>query len=500
MGVDAGRFKCKDGTVVSVSRHQCPEWAQRFPGGEGWSAYPHTWEHTYEAVSGGNGITLTPAYWQWMWNPLINRYEAIYALSEVGGGYINLAANLDKGWSSKYHVPKDSAIMPKVEGITSAYNIHKIMLDASGNPIRKNGSTRIEALRLKDGPPDPNLVNPQTTPWLFVQFRSIDRDGNIGYAPKGIKGCYFPILVKEQAWVKDEYIEAFLDEYPTAAAPPPEEPMPERTAGTAIDISAFQGPIDWKNLTRVDLVIMRATYGFGGATEDAWFQEYWRQAWYWSYHRQAYSWHYPNLSPESQHNVFVDVMDRAGGLKPEDGAPDLDFEDLRSVPIQEALDSLEQRLLMTDLAFNCITGVYSRASLLSQATKNQLEFLRGRPLWLAGYPFAKTTPIPIDYLPPDQIPAGYLTFDLGWEKWQWAETLPYNGLPVGLVGGATYSGKGDADITRGTFEAYWKRTGRTLRTDPRFVYRRKLHSLMAVTFPNSIGERYAKHPFLDRRA
>jgi len=150
--------------------------------------------------------------------------------------------------------------------------------------------------------------------------------------------------------------------------------------------------------------------------------------------------------------------------------------------------------------FNCITGVYSRASLLSQATKNQLEFLRGRPLWLAGYPFAKTTPIPIDYLPPDQIPAGYLTFDLGWEKWQWAETLPYNGLPVGLVGGATYSGKGDADITRGTFEAYWKRTGRTLRTDPRFVYRRKLHSLMAVTFPNSIGERYAKHPFLDRRA
>ena len=465
-------------------------------------AYPMGWKLLRQPKSGYSYLFYTPGWWDFLISPYINAPNVVLSTGGDGKptgiivlnkGLFNTKPNVGRGFMDGQPIPDPPwEFPPKAECLTSTLAIHKVL-------ERKNGSTKIETFKLSDPAPDPLVYNYITTPWLFYRFMAVNPDDTLSYN-WGNENNIPCISVDGYAWIEDEKLE-FFKEYPGAAPvpPPPEEPMPEPTYGTNIDVSQFQ-KVKWKELPRVDLVTMRSNFGLN---EDDAFRDNWKNAWYWSYHRQFYTWLLANFEPETLVNFIYDLMSVVG-WNPQDGVPAIDFEDasLQGRTFAEALNKLEQMLILMDAAFGCKCEVYSRASFLSQASKAQLEFLRGRPLWLAGYPYLPTAEIPAGYLPPAEIYPGYLIYDLGWDKWQFAETMDFNGLVEGYdpETDKTYSGKGDANITRGTFEQYWARTGRTLRTDPRFVYRRKLHSLMAVTFPNSIGAKYAKHPLLDRRA
>ena len=91
---------------------------------------------------------------------------------------------------------------PVAAGVSSGGNLVKVL------EIR-NGSARIEMLYVRSSPPDPLLVNYQTTPWLVTKFTSVSITGGLGNA--GGIDVYFPNLSALEGgyWVSLDRVELF---------------------------------------------------------------------------------------------------------------------------------------------------------------------------------------------------------------------------------------------------------------------------------------------------
>jgi len=213
---DTEYYKCDDGTGP-ITRVLCPEFKKKFPGGEDedgerWTAYPMPRAHFYNPKGGDNLLEIPRPWWEYYWD--INSPEGARAGSRVGGGYIQFNANQGKGWNPNDKIPRDTAVLPKVDGITMGswlwtesqtyQNVHRVL-------ERKNGSTRVEAFLASDMPPDPAIINPRTARHKFVLGTGIDKNGKSVLMNGTI--TYWPLLVKSQggrppaAWIPDEALE-----------------------------------------------------------------------------------------------------------------------------------------------------------------------------------------------------------------------------------------------------------------------------------------------------
>ncbi|KKM14555.1 hypothetical protein LCGC14_1704960 [marine sediment metagenome] len=278
---------------VPYSRWNDPGW----PFGEGKTkTYPAPMKHTYLPKSGNNAHIVSSSWLEY--TKIINHSLGFLSLLVIDGGWINKASN--KEYPTGHQIPYPPPYNPKVEGITSIENYHKV-------EERHNGSTRIAAFDYKQSPPDPTIVNPTTHPYLFNHFTSIDAEGNIGHAPQGYN-TYIPILGKDgNAWIVDEQLEH-------GAIPPKEEPMEIKRAW-GVDISKWNGNynddgID-EGFPKLSFVILKAWDGAYDRTSDtvSTFKEQYASVEPIP-HKGGYGWYQTEQSPITQADLVLFIADK----------------------------------------------------------------------------------------------------------------------------------------------------------------------------------------------
>jgi GH25 family lysozyme M1 (1,4-beta-N-acetylmuramidase) len=211
-------------------------------------AYPAVYEIWREPKGGDTNHRISQQWWDFTRE--INRMMGSLAgwekARKVWSGWINSAANPE--YEPGAQLPGNPDPLPVVEGVITVDNYVEIL-------ERRNGSSRIKIFDYLMSPPDLNKINPKAKPELFDEFHSVDKDGNVGFAPEGEK-FYFPRLAKNGiGWLPDEILE-FGVNLPKIFQPA--SAMRERAFG--LDISKYD--LRYSAIVRpVDFVIQRASYG-----------------------------------------------------------------------------------------------------------------------------------------------------------------------------------------------------------------------------------------------
>lgn len=207
---------CTTGFLVPFSRYQDDCW--KF--GKA-STYPAPTKYFRTPLGGDNAAYLSPEWLKFIKD--INPPKSFEVLMVIDAVLFNRPSNPQYITGDKIPYPPPEPL--KAEGITSITNYHKAV-------EWKNGSTRIEAFDYKDLPPDPNIINQYTQPWMFHRVSSINREGDIGYAPKG-EETWLPILaIGGQAWLFDEKLEQGVEL-------PKDRQMPNIVRAWGADISKW---------------------------------------------------------------------------------------------------------------------------------------------------------------------------------------------------------------------------------------------------------------------
>ena len=184
-----------------------------------------------------------------------------------------------------------------------------------------------------------------------------------------------------------------------------------------IDVSHWQGPIDWAKVgTSVSFVSIKATEGKRGV--DSLFEENWKGVAEDGRVRGAYHYFQPLIDPVAQARHFCDVV---GSLGPMDLPPELDLENPPAwegvkladrVPRVKAwIDEVRARLGRDPMIY---TSAYFWKTVFASAPD-----FNALPLWVAHY---TTKPAPA-------YPPGW-----DWSFWQYSEkgTVPGINGPVDL--------------------------------------------------------------------
>lgn len=177
-----------------------------------------------------------------------------------------------------------------------------------------------------------------------------------------------------------------------------------------VDVSEFQGIIDWPAVARAGYgrAVIRATYG--GTVVDALFARNWAAAKKAGCTVRPYHFGVPAVGDAARQASFCWAqVQRAGGLKPNDGAPVLDL---------EVADALDDAALATWATTFCEaldarignasqrTSVYSYVAFIAEYPQT-FAALSDRALWIAD--------IGVE-APPDVGPYTH------WEGWQYSDT------------------------------------------------------------------------------
>ena len=174
------------------SRMADPDW----PNGFYFDWYPETVKLTAGPKSGDGAVSYNRKWLEYLRDLQPNDSAAVWitrvaaGLFNKGNGFIPI---LDLNQLKNE---------PKAESISSGGNVVKIL------EIR-NGSARVEMIFIRSNPPDPELVNYKTQPWLITKFTSVSRTGELGNA--GGIDVYFPNLAKKKTgyWVEMKRVELF---------------------------------------------------------------------------------------------------------------------------------------------------------------------------------------------------------------------------------------------------------------------------------------------------
>lgn len=177
-----------------------------------------------------------------------------------------------------------------------------------------------------------------------------------------------------------------------------------------IDVSHFQGAINWDMVVRtsVEFAYMKATGGSG--FEDPRFQENWHGSRQAGLLRGPYHFFYANESPEQQVEYFLSIV---GQLRSDDLPPMLDVE----IPSDSSKDRIQQASLKWLMLVEQKTGrlpiIYSDYSFANQYFDDPV--FSKYPLWIAEY--GKSSP---------DVPPVWR--EKGWRIWQHSQTGKVNGI------------------------------------------------------------------------
>lgn len=210
--------------------------------------YPGVIEIKPAPLSGDTSWRINQAWWDH--HRAINSTTAWWALRRNNAGWINWAQN--KEWGQGEVLPAQPIPFPKIEGINSIGNYVNV-LEVEGK------GAKIETFRFAKGPPDPAKVNPKTHPWLFSEFHSISKKGEIGNAPDGVLS-YFALVSKEgHGYLPLDSLE-FVDQIPQLKEEQVSKMSTPRHWARGLDISKYDLRYD-AAVRPVDFVIQRASYG-----------------------------------------------------------------------------------------------------------------------------------------------------------------------------------------------------------------------------------------------
>ena len=237
---------------------------------------------------------------------------------------------------------------------------------------------------------------------LFSLFVYQYRDGVLYYL--GYKSKHSNSLSKEDRDLHDIRIFEVLSTYK------------EKTIG--IDVSQYQGKIDWSDLKKVggdfvvDFVIIRSTAGKDKVDEK--FSFNWKNT-KGKYIRGAYHYYRPNENSLLQAENFIKTVKLSKGDLP----PILDIEKL---PKTQSLDSLKiglrRWLTKVEKHYKVKPIIYSGESYYSDFLKEEFSEY---PFWIANYNFWRKE------------------MDNDWFLWQFTEKAQVNGID-GLVDVNVFNG------------------------------------------------------------
>jgi lysozyme len=235
---------------------------------------------------------------------------------------------------------------------------------------------------------------------------------------------------------------------PTPAPRPPEPPQPPASNVRGIDVSRWQGVMDWQKAKTAG-----AQFAFIKATEgqswvDPQYGRNWAEAQKAGIPRGAYHFFRNGFSPENQAQHFVSTV-RSGGF----GELPLvaDIEDTQGTPNAEEVRTF---LLQVEMLSGRKPIVYTGAWWWNQF--GSLPWAKEYDLWIANY---RATPPPV-------LPAGWDT----WVFWQYTSTGPgpvygaqSNGIDLNYFNGSAddlrrYIGEDTAvptELVNGSFEGGW---------------------------------------------
>lgn len=181
--------------------------------------------------------------------------------------------------------------------------------------------------------------------------------------------------------------------------------MAENTSSTSlsgIDVSHFQGTVDWNAVKAAGIAFAFAKASDGNTYQDTQFKKNWQGMQAAGLPRGAYHFYESNDDPQTQANNFISVV---GSLEKSDLPPVIDIESTKgdfggnslATNLQICLDAIETALRCTPIIYtNC---AFWNANLNAGFSRY--------PLWIARYSSS-----------PPTIPNGWTS----WTFWQYSES------------------------------------------------------------------------------
>lgn len=149
-----------------------------------------------------------------------------------------------------------------------------------------------------------------------------------------------------------------------------------------IDVSEYQGDIDWATLidkNKIDFAFVRATVG--SDTKDSNFAENWRQLKRYNVPRGAYHYYRPNENSTDQADLFI----RTVRLEKGDFVPVLDIEKYSKV---QSITSLKNGLLnwltIVEGHYGVVPIIYTYSNFYEKVITDDKRFKK-YPIWIAHY-------------------------------------------------------------------------------------------------------------------
>ncbi len=155
------------------------------------------------------------------------------------------------------------------------------------------------------------------------------------------------------------------------------EDVGERYAVRGIDVSRYQGVIDWDSVAvNHEFAFIKASEGWNH--RDLAFRANWMEAGRAGLRRGAYHYFLPHTSIERQLSNYIDLVK----LEPGDLAPVLDVEDIGSLTGPELVDHVRQWLYLAEAHYGIKPIIYTGLNFYNRHLAGQFD---DYPLWLARY-------------------------------------------------------------------------------------------------------------------
>jgi lysozyme len=159
--------------------------------------------------------------------------------------------------------------------------------------------------------------------------------------------------------------------------------LPQRAEVLGLDVSHYQGEIDWKALSEMRVVKNRLRFVFIKATEgdylkDAQFERNWTEALNFRLKRGAYHYFKPHIDAKIQAHHFIQHLKIAKGDLP----PVLDIEESGNLSHKALIKSIKVWLQIVEQHYGIKPIIYSNLNFYKKHLRKDFSLY---PCWLAQY-------------------------------------------------------------------------------------------------------------------
>ncbi len=218
-------------------------------------------------------------------------------------------------------------------------------------------------------------------------------------------GKVIKTAVSTSRWFRDLFV---YDEYPHYEKFGIRIPRKYYLHG--IDVSYYQGKIDWEKVAKVDYNGIKVSFAFMKATEgitlvDSYFQRNWRETKNAGVIRGAYHYFKPNKSGLWQARFFL----QTAKFEPGDLPPVIDIEEASGLSKNELIPNIQDFLNEVELKTKVKPIIYTGYQFYKDHLKGEFD---DYPLWIAHY----------------YQPKLKLNKETHWDFWQHADNARIDGI------------------------------------------------------------------------